>query len=964
MLFLYNNQLVSLKSIENLTRLTTLELALNRIDSLEGIENLTKLTWLSLSSNQIDSIKSIENLTELEILYLYNNQIVSIEGFEKLTNLTTLDLSNNKIVKIQALENLTELTTLDLSNNQMESVQGVEKLTKLTSLDLSNNNLITIQGIEYLIKLISLDLRFNKIYDIKFNRILNNNTKFLMLVNNDFQKIRNYSLINFQSIKMINFDNNQITDVEPMAFFSLNNLTHLSLKNNSIKIICNHYFFNLIQFDISGNNVSFITEISFKQVSSLNLDYSSLHTLENIDYTYFNVQFLHLDNQKIEKLFKNTIKGLFSKLDLSSNLLTSVSFEVDALDYLPNLNEILFSKNLIKSLDFNEAFKFNMTKTKLLNFENNKISSIKKDFFSKFSNLTVLLLSYNYFGSLKNYFFENLEKLEYLNLSNNQILTIEDGTFENLSSLIYLNLTNNLIYDLSQRLFSNLSRLEILELRQNKLESIEKHFLDGLASLKYLDLSQNQIKFLNNNSFQAVINLEELYMQSNLLSYLNDSLKNLKNLSNLDLSNNKLDSFKRGEVIANLTSLDLSFNQLERFDHNQSNLFSLKSLKLSNTDSSVISNINFELFSKLEELDLSDNFNINMTKGIDKLIKLRKLNLKNINSIDCSFINNLKELEEINVGGNKNYYFCLRDVSLHLKSLSISNISLREIILQAQNLIYLDISYNNISSMFGLNNFTNLHYLDLKFNFIEDILMTSFINFNFHRFSELEYINLNRSLTKSLSNFELKFGKKLENAVLSSNNLRIFPKFCKQDGSQQTIAFSCNLKMFYFEYKNVKLEVLDLSYNKIHSIKDESFKGLINLRDLYLNGNEPDLKIENSSFRRFESIKTIYIDKPILSNSKHKSIFIDMVKNKNYIHNKTILKWIYYSAFNLITLNESFYDCGLVFELIRYNIQYNLKTEADFTDYLENCQPSKMERKDSNDHILEKNEIINFIFSS
>ena len=139
--------------------------------------------------------------------------------------------------------------------------------------------------------------------------------------------------------------------------------------------------------------------------------------------------------------------------------------------------------------------------------------------------------------------------------------------------------------------------------------------------------------------------------------------------------------------------------------------------------------------------------------------------------------------------------------------------------------------------------------------------------------------------------------------------------------------------------------MLDLSNNKISLIKDNSFNGLINLREVYINGNKPDLKIENSSFIRFDSIKTFFIDKSILNESFHKRIFIDMVKNKNSIHNKTILKWSYFQAFNLISLNDSFYDCGLVFELIKFNIQYNLKTEADFNEYLVNCQSRIMKIK-------------------
>ena len=161
----------------------------------------------------------------------------------------------------------------------------------------------------------------------------------------------------------------------------------------------------------------------------------------------------------------------------------------------------------------------------------------------------------------------------------------------------------------------------------------------------------------------------------------------------------------------------------------------------------------------------------------------------------------------------------------------------------------------------------------------------------------------------------------------------------------------------------LKLEVLDLSNNKIYLIKDNSFNGLINLRDLYINGNEPYLKIENSSFNQFETIRTIFLDKSILNNSFHKILFIDMIKKKNFIHNKTIIVWSYFKAFNLITLNEPFYDCGLVFELIRFNIQYNLKTESDFSDNLYNCEFNTIERNFSNSYMIQEKKItINYFF--
>jgi Leucine-rich repeat (LRR) protein len=863
-------------------------------------------------------------------------------------------------------------------------------------------------------------------------------TKFLYLMDNKFQTISNYTFINVSSIEMINLDNNLIQNVEPLAFYSLVNFRYLSLKNNSIKVIYDFMFSSDIQFHLSGNNITLIYENSFKHISSLYLDYSSLISFKDLNYCYFSMRNLYLGNQRIDKLFENTIKGFYSKIFLDNNLLTSSSFENFSFGYLPNLTEISFAKNIIGSLDFNDAFQFNMTNVKSLNFENNKISTTKRVFFSKFSNLNVLLLSNNNFGSLKNYYFTNLERLEHLNLSNNQILTIEEKTFEKLTSLLNLNLKNNLIYDLSQTIFSNLSRLEILSLSENKLESIEKDYFKGLNNLKYLDLSNNQIKIIYKDSFSFVPNLENLNLRSNLIANLNISLRMCKYLRNLDLSFNKLKEFKDFDVSSNITSLDLSYNPLKQFEFNVSNFFSLKSLKLSHSNSRVVSNINFERLLQLEELDLSDNFNIN-TKQFKYLINLKILNIKNTNTSDCSFISSLKSIEELDVSKNKNYYACFHNIRNNLKILKMSNISFKGMIndislnikFYYRTIIYFDASYNNISTIDGINELIDLTHLDLKLNMIGNINIDSHTYFNFHKLSKLEFINLNQSFASNLKNFELKFGIKLERAILSWNGLRVFPKFCEQDDTKSDLSeFSCNLRILYFdhneldkierlnlisleslEYFNLhsneisviednlffnlksletlilsnnkinlannteilfsaltniilldlssncieliqrntfsnllKLELLDLSNNKIRLIKENLFNGLISLRDLYINKNEPNMKIENSSFNQFESIKNIFIDKSILNDSLHKRIFIEMTENKNILdkNNKTILKWNYYPSFNLIALNETSYDCHLVFEFIKFNIQYNLRTESDYSNYLSNCQIMKI----------------------
>ena len=120
-------------------------------------------------------------------------------------------------------------------------------------------------------------------------------------------------------------------------------------------------------------------------------------------------------------------KGLFKYLILSENSITS--FEVNSFGYLPYLMDIDFAKNLLKSLNFQEAFEFNQTNVVKLDFKFNLIKSISSIFFNRFSNLQRLDLSNNNFLLLGKNYFLNLDYLENLELSHNQILTVENETF-------------------------------------------------------------------------------------------------------------------------------------------------------------------------------------------------------------------------------------------------------------------------------------------------------------------------------------------------------------------------------------------------------------------------------------------------------------------------------------------------------------------------------------------------------
>ena len=361
-----------------------------------------------------------------------------------------------------------------------------------------------------------------------------------------------------------------------------------------------------------------------------------------------------------------------------------------------------------------------------------------------------------------------------------------------------------------------------------------------------------------------------------------------------------------------------------------------------------------------------------------------------------------------------------------IKILKLRNISLDYWIFDKKpilnSIVYLDVSFNDLRSILFDINYKNLKYLDVSFNVIEKFSFNFKNSRNFANLFNLEFFNLNNSITDELSDFQFNFQSNLQIAIVTGNNLNVFPKFCQyyQVGATR---IECGLKELYFDFNRLKriysfyladlvqlkylnldsnqislieegsfdgldrletlilshnkldlafnasslfnslsslrhlslssnkiqvlesnlflnllkLELVDLSRNQIYLVKEKSFNGLTNLRELYLNDNFHEIEIENSSFVGFQSIQSVYVNRSILDFKFNKNVFIDLVRNKNENNNKTILSRIYYKAFNLISLNDYDYDCDLVYELIRFNIQFNLKTEIDFSNFLINC---------------------------
>ena len=106
-------------TVDDMKRLTQLEVRSKQISDLTGLEYATHLKSLDLKDNQIEVLAPLSFLSELEMLELGRNRIVDVSPLEGLVNLNELDLDGNHIGDIFPLTRLSKLDELELRGNPL-----------------------------------------------------------------------------------------------------------------------------------------------------------------------------------------------------------------------------------------------------------------------------------------------------------------------------------------------------------------------------------------------------------------------------------------------------------------------------------------------------------------------------------------------------------------------------------------------------------------------------------------------------------------------------------------------------------------------------------------------------------------------------------------------------------------------------------------------------------------------------
>ena len=231
---------------------------------------------------------------------------------------------------------------------------------------------------------------------------------------------------------------------------NLTNPYRMVFNKNNFEVLDKMDYGDLVYLDLSVNNIRYIREGAFSELSHLtHLDLST-NLISGLHAGTFaglkSLQTLLLSHNPLQAIPQDTFLGS----DLPSLQILTLKqchlhyIEDNAIDTLTNLthfnasgNNLLFIPRIGKDA--------NLEKLLSLDFTHNIIEKVSDSWFVRLINLKELYLSHNKFNYLSGGVFAGLAALQRLHLRNAWITLMDFGAFENLTSLETLDITFNMV---------------------------------------------------------------------------------------------------------------------------------------------------------------------------------------------------------------------------------------------------------------------------------------------------------------------------------------------------------------------------------------------------------------------------------------------------------------------------------------------------------------------------------------
>ena len=413
------------------------------------------------------------------------------------------------IKNVSGLEYFTNVTSFYCEWVTEQESLDLTAFKNLTSINCNSCNILTSLNVSGLDKLNYINIKNCPLTSLDLTGL--NSLTTLYVGETELTSLELSHLTNLSSLECTN------CKLQSLNVSGLTNLTWLVCANTQVESLDLRGLTKLNFLQCTDNRLTSLDLTDQKEcLTTLRCYGNNLGSLELSGLTQ--LQDLYCYNIGAASLTLSDLPEL-ATLDCGENQLTSLS-----LSDLPKLATLKCNKNRLTSLNLS-----GLTNLNSLSCTDNQLTSLDV------SNLTALTGLYCYNNQLTSLDVSGLTKLKNLYCSNNRFTALD---------------------------LSGLASLRTLECNNNKLTALD---LSGLASLRTLECNNNKLTALN------VSNLEELaylYCRDNQLTALDLTNFNLRNLVEVDCSNNQLTGVLEILFPGNLTKLCCSNNKLTNIDIN------------------------------------------------------------------------------------------------------------------------------------------------------------------------------------------------------------------------------------------------------------------------------------------------------------------------------------------------------------------------------------------------------------
>ena len=679
---LNGTSVVSIDSFKNLSKIKSLVISDTRtLQSVAGVEEMTKLTDLDLSNNGIVVIDGLNNLVNLETLYLNDNEIISFPSINQLEELVILDISDNNINQLgEDLSGLSKLTTLNAQNNEICDLSTLDDLISLVTLNLSNNDLgcggvgvsPNFDSLENAPNLENLYLDNNNLTSIEGLRGRDINLEVLHINDNNLTDIT--PIGEYTGIMDLVLFNNNITDIDDLS--GMIGLTTIDLSNNSINDFSDLLGIpNLVDVNLSFNNITTIPDIStsWSSLSTLDLSSNILTDTSGVE-GHPTIESLIIYNNGLHEL--NGISNLpeLENLEVFNEVLES---ELDPIDVNPNeiriiRNSFINLESLVLQVENEFNFGFELADSIEIYNSINGLTDIDTiiftdmdiDIIDEYSinlpNLRVLYVDENNISDISFILGNPLLERLYINdntIDNLEVISGVDTTdFDNLEHIVASNITadNNLVNS-----FIQLPNVSTIDLTNTSIVSISNSFND-LSSLTLINFdADNLLKIEDsfNNIFATYESTNSFIFNSGMIGVISNSFNDgiyetigIINQVTTETTTIIEDSFNNIEVRntqgivienSNFSTIDNSFNSI-----NTDELSVASNTIETITDSFIDSTFN-------NTLDLSNNL-LETVPSLNQVTTVDRINLNNNILNTLVFLDSIPNITTLDLSVQRN----------------------------------------------------------------------------------------------------------------------------------------------------------------------------------------------------------------------------------------------------------------------------------------------------------------------